>query len=204
MKLQRFWLLAALVPLAIIGALALVARAHAQDSSPLKPPPGAKLALVVFEDLECPDCARANGLLEEAARTYKIPLVRYDFPLTMHPWAFDAAVFGRYFDTKSKKLGDEFRSWVFQHQQEITKDNLRANAEKFAQEHKTALPFAVDPQGKLAAAVRADQALGQRVGISHTPTIYVVTRSRSAPPFVEVVDRSQLFQMIDALKAEAD
>ena len=202
MNKRPLWLLALLLPLAIAGAVALSSRASAQDTAALRPPKGAKLALVVFEDLECPDCARANPLEEEAARTYKIPLIRYDFPLPMHPWAFDAAVLGRYFDTKSKKMGNEFRDAVFQHQQEIRKDTLRSFAEKFAAEHKITLPFTVDPQGKLAAAVKADQALGQRVGINHTPTLYVVTNSRTAPPFVEVVDRSQLFQMIDTLKAE--
>ncbi len=198
MNKNRLWLLAVLLPLALIGTTALL---RAQNDSPLKPPKGAKVALVVFEDLECPDCARANPLLQEAARTYKIPLVRYDFPLQMHPWAFDAAVLGRYFDTK--KLGDQFRDEVFKHQPEITKDNLRAFAEKFAKEHKTTLPMVVDPQGKLAAAIKADQALGNRVGLTHTPTIYVVSNKSSGTPFVEVVDRNQLYQMIDAMKAEA-
>jgi len=35
---------------------------------------------------------RAAPLVAEASRTYKIPLVRHDFPLPMHPWAYDAAV----------------------------------------------------------------------------------------------------------------
>ena len=178
-------------------------RAHAQSSSVLKPPVGAKLAIVVFEDLQCPDCARASQLLEQAAHTYKIPLVRHDFPLAMHPWSFDAAVLGRYFDRKSSKLGAEFRDYVFQHQAEITKENLRATAERFAQEHSTTLPFAVDPRGKLTGEVNADKDLGTRIGINHTPTIYVVTNGRNSQPFVEVVDRSELFRIIDTLKAEA-
>ncbi|MGH9548901.1 MAG: DsbA family protein [Terriglobales bacterium] len=41
---------------------------------------------MVFEDLQCPDCRRAAPLVEEAARTYKIPVVRHDFPLPMHNW----------------------------------------------------------------------------------------------------------------------
>jgi len=120
----------------------------------------------------------------------------------MHAWAYDAAVLGRYFDSQSKKLGDEYRDYIFQHQSEVTKDNLRSMSEKFAAEHHTVLSFVVDPQGKFAAAIKADQDLGERVGIRHTPTIYLVTNSRTAPPFVEVVDHSQLFQMIDSLKAE--
>src|SRR5216684_1985539 len=176
----------------------------AQDtvSSVLKPPKGAQVAIVVFEDLECPDCARAAPLLEEAAKTYNIPVVRHDFPLAKHPWAFDAAVLARYFDTHSKNMGNEFRNTVFQHQLEINKDNLRAFAEKFAAEHKVDLPFVVDPQGKLAAEVTADRNLGTRIGLEHTPTIYVVSNKVQGKPFVEVVDRSQLFAMIDSMKRE--
>src|SRR5512146_1903585 len=175
MKRNRLWLLALLVPLAFASLIAV--RAHAQDASVLKPPKGARVALVVFEDLQCPDCARANPLLEQAARTYSIPIVRYDFPLPMHAWAQQAAVLARYFDTlpgapKSKRvsanshsastLGDEFRDAVFQHQREITPQNLREFAEKFAADHKVSLPFVIDPQGKLAAEVEADRELGKR------------------------------------------
>src|SRR5215470_16297741 len=110
----------------------LVAAAGAQDKSAiLKPPKGADVALVIFEDLECPDCARAAPLVEEAARTYKIPVVRHDYPLQKHAWAYDAAILARYFDTHSKALGNEFRDTVFQHQLEITAQNLHAFAEKF-------------------------------------------------------------------------
>jgi protein-disulfide isomerase len=200
---NQLWLLAVLLPLAIAGAVALSLQAHAQSNSALKPPLGAKVAIVVFEDLQCPDCARAHQLLEEAARTYKIPLVRHDFPLPMHPWSFDAAVLGRYFDTKSNKLGSAFRDYVFEHQAEITKENLRATAEKFAKEHNTTLPFAADPRGKLTGEVNADKDLATRIGIDHTPTIYVVTNGHTTPPFVEVVDRADLFRIIDTLRAEA-
>jgi len=173
------------------------------DTSALRPPKGAKVALVIFEDLQCPDCARAAPLVEEAARTYKIPLVRHDFPLPKHNWSFDAAVLARYFDAKSKKLGEDFRTFVFQHQPEITPENLHGFAEKFANEHQTGLPFVVDPNGQLTAKVKADFNLGQRVGIEHTPTLYVVSNRTTGQPFVEVVDRTQLFSMIDQMKREA-
>ncbi len=202
--------LALFLLLALCGTIALRAQTM---SDILRPPKGAKVAIVVFEDLECPDCARAAPLVMEAAKTYKIPVVRYDFPLAQHLWAFDAAVLARYFASKSPALGVEFREYIFQHQQEITgansmdesgqKQRLRAMAEKFAQQHNTNLPFVVDPQNKFANAVRADRDLGTRIGIQHTPTLYVVNNSRSGRPFIEVVDRSQLFQLIDQMKSEA-
>jgi protein-disulfide isomerase len=157
---------------------------------------------VVFEDLQCPDCRRAAPLVEEAARTYKIPVVRHDFPLPMHNWSYDAAIIARYFDTRSKQLGNDFRDYIFEHQPEITPPTLRSFAEKFAADHKVDLPFVVDPQGKLAEGINQDKNLGQRVGINHTPTIYVVSNKTQGKPFVEVVDRTQLFQLIDAMKNE--
>jgi protein-disulfide isomerase len=173
------------------------------DPSILKPPAGARVAIVEWEDMECPDCARANPLLKEAAAKYNIPWVRHDFPLPFHAWSFTAAVNARWFDTKSKKLGDDYRDAVFANQVSITTpDALAQFTQKFAQEHGVAFPFAVDPQGKLAAEVKADYALGQRVGIEHTPTIWVVTANSKGAPFVEVVDRSKLYQLIDQALAD--
>ena len=62
--------------------------------------------------------------------------------------------------------------------------------------------FAIDPQGKLASEVKADYALGQRIGIEHTPTIWVVTANSKGAPFVEVVDRTKLYQLIDQALAD--
>jgi protein-disulfide isomerase len=173
------------------------------DKSALRPPAGARVAIFEFEDMECPDCARANPLLKEAAEKYNIPWLRHDFPLPMHAWSFQAAVNARWFDTKSKKLGDDYRDAVFADQPRIAgTDDLRAYTEKFSNDHKVAFPFAVDPQGKLAAEVKADYALGQRIGVEHTPTIWVVTnRVGNAAPFVEVVDRTKLYDIIDAALA---
>jgi protein-disulfide isomerase len=182
--------------------LLLSLAAMAADTSTLKPPKGYKLAIVEFADLQCPDCARAEPLLEEAAKTYKIPIVRYDFPLPKHSWSFDAHVYARWFDTKSKKTGEEYRSYIFKNQPQITPENLRTYTEQFAKDHKLSVPLFVDPRGELAGKVRADFATGQKVGIQHTPTIYIVSDSTKGTPFVEVVDRTQFFQMIDEMKRQ--
>jgi len=183
-------------------ACAALAVSQVPVSPVLRPPKGTQVAIVVFEDLECPDCRRAAPLLDEAAKTYKIPLVTHDFPLPFHKWSFAAAVIARYFDAQSKQLGHEYRNYMFEHQPEITPENMRAFSEKFAAEHKISLPFVVDPQGKLAAEVTADRDLGKSIHLEHTPTIFVVSNKIQGKPFVEVVDRTQLFQLIDAMKGE--
>lgn len=173
----------------------------AQDApEALRPPKGAQTALVVFEDLQCPQCGRVAPLLEQASRTYKIPLVQHDFPLPIHNWSFEAAVIARYFDTHSKELGNAFRATVFEHQLEINPQNLRSFADKFATEHKVSLPFVVDPDGKLAGLVRADKDIGMSLHVDHTPTIYIVSSKRGGKPYVEVTDTKQLYVTIDAMK----
>lgn len=174
----------------------------AQDPSLLRPPRGTPVALIVFEDLQCPKCRTDSPVEEQAARAHKIPLVRHDFPLPMHNWSFNAAVIARYFDGQGKDLGNQFRDYIFQHQPEITPDNLQGFAQRFATEHKVDLPFVIDPEGKLAAQVNADKELGRKIGIQHTPTIYVVSSHNPARPFVEVTDTRRLFQMIEAMQSE--
>lgn len=177
--------------------------AWSQDlATELRPPKGAKVAIVVFEDLQCPLCRQTAPLLKQAGNTYKIPVVRHDFPLPMHNWSFEAIVTAHYFDAKSRTLGLEYRDYIFEHQPEINPQNLRSFSDKFAADHKMDLPFVIDPQRKLAAEVRAERDLGTRIGIHQTPTIYIVSSKPGGKPYVEVTDRGQLYQMIDAMERD--
>src|SRR5579871_3348563 len=188
---------------ALFAMVMWAATSYGADGSSLKPPPGARVAIVVFEDLECPDCARAFPLLQEAGKKHSIPVVLRDFPLSAHPWSFDAAVFARYFDTKSEKLGVDFRGYIFQNQPQITKQNLRQYADKFANDNKSPLPFVVDPEGKLKEKIIADRDLGTQIGLQHTPTIFVVGNAGAATPAVEVEDRTQIDQIIEDMQKKA-
>jgi protein-disulfide isomerase len=176
----------------------------AQDTvdTVLRPPKGSQVAIVIFEDLECPMCRRTAPLVEQASKTYRIPVVRHDFPLPMHPWSYQAAVIARYFDTHSKALGNEFRDYIFENQLEINLQNLRSYAEKFAAAHKVDLPFVIDPSGKLAAQVNADRDLGKAIKLDHTPTVYIVGSRNPNKPYVEVKDNNQLYSTIDAMMKE--
>jgi protein-disulfide isomerase len=165
----------------------------------LRPPKGATVAIVVFEDLQCPQCRRVAPILKQASNTYKIPLVRHDFPLPMHNWSYEAAVMARYFDSISKPLGNDFRDYIFANQLEINPQNLRSYAEKFATERKVDFPFVVDPQGKFAAEVNADRDIGKAIKLDHTPTVYVVSSKNPNKPYVEMKDANQLYQLIDAM-----
>ena len=178
------------------------------DATALKPPAGSRVAIVEFEDMECPSCAMANPILVKAAAQYKIPWIRHDFPLPQHSWSMQAAINARWFDakdTKIEKFGDEYRDYIFlSHNAIATAQDLRAYTETFAKAHKLGqLPFAVDPQGAFAAQIAADKALGQEIGIDHTPTIWIVTSQSRGAPFIEVRNpESQLYQTIDLAIAD--
>jgi len=188
--------------LCLAVSLVLSSLALGQDPSLLRPPKGAPVALIVFEDLQCPKCRSDAPLEEQAAKMHKIPLIRHDFPLPMHNWSYNAAIVAHYFDSQSKELGTQFRDFIFQHQPEIVPDNLQSFVQRFATEHKVQVPFVIDPQGKFAAEVNAEKELGKKVGIQHTPTIYVVGTRNPSRPFIEVTDTNQLFQLIEAMQSE--
>jgi protein-disulfide isomerase len=187
-----------------IALLTLASSAVAADATVLKPPRGAAVAIVIFEDLQCADCAQAYLVIWEAASAHKVPVVLHDFPLPMHNWAFDAAVWARYFDKTSADTGIEFRKFIYANQIQITRDSLPQWAQKFAVENKMAVSSDKHPDGKLADLVKADYLLGQRIGVEHTPTIWVVSNSGVSGPLVEEVSvREKLRQMIEEMFSKA-
>lgn len=177
---------------------------RAADASSLKLPPGARVAVVMFEDLQCPECARAYPVVWETANAHHVPVVLHDFPLPKHNWSFSAAVFARFFDAKSQTLGNEYRAYMYQVQNLIADESgLQSYTQQFADNHEVLLPSAVDPEGKLAEMVRADYALGQKIGLEYTPTIFVIGPGAVSALFVEVVDRAQLSQIIEDMQKKA-
>lgn len=171
-----------------------------KDTSMVKPPAGAKVAIYEFEDLECPACAHAFPIVHSAVEHYKIPLVRHDFPLNMHIWSRDAAVIARYIQDKiSPQLAEDYRRAVFANQTAISsKEDLQNFSQKFFQSHGHPMPFVIDPSGLFSAEVQADYTLGERIGLSQTPTIFVVTQKN----WVQVTDITYLYQTIDSALAQ--
>jgi protein-disulfide isomerase len=209
-RLNRARLVLALLPAALLF-LAPAARAQfgappttqVRDASALKPPAGARVAIIEFYDLECPQCGQTNPLLIAAANQYKIPWIRYDLIIPNHIWSRQAAINARFFDTRSVKLGNDYRDYVLANQNAIeTLVDLNKWTQKFAQAHGITLPFAIDPMGKFAAEIEADIEIGRRIGVEHTPTIFIVASGGHAPAYTEVVDRNRLFQTIDQVLAE--
>lgn len=197
MKARTFLTLVATCQLAVCGVAVAAA-----DGSKLQLPDGADVVLVVFEDLQCPDCRKEHPRLLEAASSNQVPLVVHDFPIQRHKWAFPAAVLARYFDAIAPALGAQFRSYVFQNQPGIGVDNIQRLAEQFATAHGLTLPGSVDPDGRLAAQVKADYDLGLRIGLEYVPLIFVLGRGDATPRWVEVTDTAMLDIAIAQMRQE--
>jgi len=210
-KLSRPAQVLAVIALSLAGATSLAAQAagpqptKVQDTTALHPPKGATVAIVEFSDLECPACAHANPVLRDAAAKYKIPWVRRDYLIPAHPWSKTAAVNARWFDTQGNGAGDAYRDAIFANQPTIYNVNELARfTENFASSHKIALPFAIDPQNKLAGLVMADDDLGKKTGIQHTPTIFIVYKGAKGDQYLEVENADRdLYRTIDMAVAEA-
>lgn len=174
----------------------------AADGSQVRLPEGTDLAIVVFEDLQCPDCARAHPELLKASEALKIPVVIHDFPITRHVWAFPAAILARWFAAQSPELGVEFRSYLFERQRDIRPDNLRQYGEQFAAQQGLTLPPDVDPDGRLQAQVQADFDLGLKIGLEYVPLIFVIRRDGEASRAVEVTDLARLGEAVAQLRRD--
>jgi protein-disulfide isomerase len=172
---------------------------HFADTSMLKPPAGQRIAVVEWEDLECPACARAFPVVHSVLNQYHIPLVRYDFMIPGHAWSKQAEIDARYMqDNFGMDYATEYRREVFAQQFRIaSQDDLIKFTQQFLQSHGgKQLPFVMEP--RYLKEVQVDHDLGIKLGLAETPTIVVVT----AKEWIQVRDPMQLSAAID--KAEAD
>jgi protein-disulfide isomerase len=170
------------------------------DTSMLKPPAGVKVAIIEFEDLQCPDCAVAFPLIHEAMNRYKVPLVRYDFRIPRHMWSHEAALYARYLEDKgSVELATQYRRELYAAQAKISNnDDVDRFSKEFFAAHGKSFPAVLDPTGQLDREVIAGDAMGHRLSARmYTPTIIVVTPTA----WIEVKDPEDLKAAIEQAEA---
>ena len=202
--MKRFVMALAFVLVVPAGAQTAMPQANAtafKDVSAFKPPSGVKVAIIEFEDLECPLCAQVSPMVREAMSRYHIPRVHHDFIIPGHAWSRTGAIYARYLeDNVSPQVAEDFRRDVFASQRLIAgPDDLQQFARRWFQAHGQRMPFVIDPSGRCAAEVEADCALGRRTGVVHTPTLVVATAHR----WIEVTEPDELVAAIDRAEAEA-
>ncbi len=136
------------------------------------------LEIVVFSDFECPHCKDAQPTIAKLMADYpSIHFVYQDFPITaVHTEAFKAATHGY---CVAKAGGNEayfkYSDAVFENQAGLvpaTSDaTLKAAESKAGQDPVKIAACAATPAAK--DAVNASLALGEKVGVNSTPTLFV-------------------------------
>src|SRR5262249_13940500 len=135
---------------------------------------------VEFSDFQCPYCKdEAKMLRENLLKTYPqgVRLYFKTFPLeSLHPWAKPAAVASRCVFKQQPPAFWTFHDWIFDHQAEITPENLKDKVLEWAKSQKDldALQLTAcmaDP----AAVAEVDEEIKQAKALSvdRTPTLFV-------------------------------
>ena len=139
--------------------------------APARGPKGAPITLVEFGDFQCPYCARVEPTIEKVLKNYpgKVRLVFRQFPLDIHPQAFEAAEASMCSREQDKFW--ELHDRMYGHQDKLKPDDLKAaavelgmNGDRFGE---------CLASGKYEAAIKADMAAGEQAGVNGTPALFV-------------------------------
>jgi protein-disulfide isomerase len=164
---------------------------------------GSPVRVIIYEDLQCPDCADFRVMLDQKILPKygeRVEFVHRDFPLAKHAWARRAAIAARYFTEKDPKLGLEYRRHTMATQSETTADNLKDRVAEFARQHglKAEDALAALDNPRYAELVEKDYQEGVGRGIVHTPTALV-----NGAPFIETFTFEEISKGIDDALAQA-
>jgi protein-disulfide isomerase len=143
--------------------------------APVKGSRGAKVALVLFSDFECPVCARAARelmprLVARYVDTGKVLLVWRHYPLPIHSSARGAAEAAECADRQGKFW--PLHDWAFAHQKELKPDRLRDAAERLGVDMPA---FDKCIGGEAAERIMRDIALAKQLDVEGTPTWFFGT-----------------------------
>ncbi len=159
--------------------------------------PNSSVRVIIYEDLQCPDCAAFRAMMDQQILpryASKVAFEHRDFPLPKHAWARKAAVAARYFQSLKPELAIDWRRYALSHLGEITGDSFESRLAEWASAH------GLDPAKAKAAlndrafqaAVEEDYQDGVSSGIAHTPTVVV-----DGEPFVETFTFEQIAKSLD-------
>ena len=145
-------------------------------NGPSRGPKDAPVTIVEFGDLQCPACKAAQPAIEGlVAAAPQARFVFQNFPLEMHNWAAKGAA---YADCVGRASNDAFWKFIaktYETQAEITAENadekLTALADGAGVKGSEIAACATQPETK--SRIDASVALGKKVDVSGTPTLFI-------------------------------
>ncbi len=187
---------AAGIGVAVAAGIALAASGRVVEGNP-----ASMVRVVVYEDLQCSDCAVFRKMMDTALLPKygkDVAFEHRDFPLAKHAWAKPAAIAARFFDEAGPKVGVEWRRVTMAQHKAITAEAFEKHLRAFATEWKidAAKAVAALADGRLAKLVEADLEEGVARGVARTPTVFV-----DGEPFVEPAAPDEIARAIESALA---
>ena len=184
----------ALACLATVSAFAQGSLVEGKKDSPVR--------VVIYEDLQCSDCADFRVMLDQKLLPKygaKVAFIHRDFPLAKHAWARPAAIASRYIQGVSEEKASQFRREAMAAQQTIKAEMFQDWLRTFCTNNGLDADKAVTALNDqtLAALVQKDFEDGVARGIARTPTALV-----NGEPFIETFTLEQISAGIDAALKE--
>ena len=146
------------------------------EGNPMKGPADARVTLVEFGDLECPNCRQLEPVLAAVFDKYKVRLVFKDFPLErVHPWAKTAAIGARCAFMQSPDAFWKMHDTIYAKQDSITPENVWEKLSRIRGASRLECGHVQDVHvvpGSLKA-VEANQQDGAALNVTGTPTVFV-------------------------------
>ena len=183
--------------------LAAAAAELAAQQGPVEGRAGSPVQVLIYEDLQCPDCAAFRQMMDDhllSRYSGKVAFLHRDFPLAKHAWARPAAVAARFFHQRSPELGLRYRRETMAGLRQTTAANFEEKLAAFAKANGVpeAESLAALKDARLADLVEKDYQEGVARGVARTPTVFV-----NGAPFVETFTLEEISKGIDQALAEA-
>lgn len=157
----------------------------ATAGAPTRGPRTAKITVVEFSDFECPYCVKAVGEIAAIMAAYPkdVKLVFKQFPLDMHPHAEMAA-------EAALAANDQGKFWemhdkLFANAQRLSHDTIFAIAQSLGLDM---MRFTRDMESRrFRAAVAADMAEGDKIGVFGTPSLFIDGKPYRGPVILSIL-----------------
>ena len=175
---------------------------YAADKRLVEGNPASPVRVLIFEDLQCSDCADFRLMLDKQIlpQFSKVAAFEHrDFPLPKHNWARKAAIASRHFEQTSLELAVRYRRETMANQRSINAGNFNKTLADFAGRNGAdpAKSLAALTDSAIEAAVEKDYLDGVARGVGRTPTVLV-----DGEPFIERFTFEEISAAIEkALKA---
>lgn len=158
-------------------------------NAPVKGDLNAPVALVIYDDFECPYCAKTVPVLNDLLKRYpgKLKLVFKNFPLRMHKNANAAALAGLAAHRQGKFW--PLHDLMFVNYRQLNPGKIRELAAMVGMDMARFERDMKDPalQGR----ITADMQEGQQIGVRGTPTLFINGRrvqKRSVQAMVQMIN----------------